>query len=83
MNSTPRDIISGNINGVGTNSSVVNASIDGTQNNDSNQMNRPNKNTKVLPQTNSVSNRWLAIVGASIIVLVFLVAFIKKTKKNK
>jgi choice-of-anchor A domain-containing protein/LPXTG-motif cell wall-anchored protein len=83
MNSTPRDIISGNINGVGTNSSVANASIDGTQNNDSNQMNRPNKNTKVLPQTNSVSNRWLAIVGASIIVLVFLVAFIKKTKKNK
>jgi choice-of-anchor A domain-containing protein len=36
MNSTPRDIISGNINGVGTNSSVANASIDGTQNNDSN-----------------------------------------------
>ncbi|WP_338065961.1 collagen-binding domain-containing protein [Enterococcus villorum] len=83
MNSTPRDIISGNINGVGTNSSVTNTSIDGNQNNDPNQMNRPNKNTKVLPQTNSVSNRWLAMVGASIIVLVFLVAFIKKTKKNK
>ncbi|MGT2599241.1 collagen-binding domain-containing protein [Enterococcus villorum] len=83
MNSTPRDIISGNINGVGTNSSVTNTSIEENQNNDPNQMNRHNKNTKVLPQTNSVSNRWLAMVGASIIVLVFLVAFIKKTKKNK
>ncbi|UQR35341.1 LPXTG cell wall anchor domain-containing protein [Enterococcus hirae] len=41
------------------------------------------KDTQVLPKTNSASNKWLAIVGGIIIVLVVIVAFMRRNKKNK
>ena len=50
---------------------------------ESRSMDFQDKDTQVLPKTNSASNKWLAIVGGIIIVLVVIVAFMRRNKKNK
>lgn len=40
------------------------------------------QDSQVLPKTNSASNKWLAIVGGMIIVLVVIVGFMRR-KKHK
>lgn len=50
--------------------------------NESQAMDFHDKDTQGLPKTNSASNRWLAIVGGIIIVLVVIVGFMRR-KKHK
>ncbi|MDK4468436.1 choice-of-anchor A family protein [Enterococcus hirae] len=49
---------------------------------ESRSMDFQDKDTQVLPKTNSASNKWLAIVGGIIIVLVVIVAFMRRNKKK-
>ena len=49
---------------------------------ESRSMDFQDKDTQVLPKTNSASNKWLAIVGGMIIVLVVIVGFMRR-KKHK
>lgn len=49
---------------------------------ESRSMDFQDQDSQVLPKTNSASNRWLAIVGGMIIVLVVIVGFMRR-KKHK
>ena len=49
---------------------------------ESRSMDFQDQDSQVLPKTNSASNKWLAIVGGMIIVLVVIVGFMRR-KKHK
>ncbi|EMF0202144.1 choice-of-anchor A family protein [Enterococcus hirae] len=50
---------------------------------ESRSMDFQDQDSQVLPKTNSASNKWLAIVGGMIIVLVVIVGFMRRKKHNK
>ncbi|EOS7874806.1 choice-of-anchor A family protein [Enterococcus hirae] len=49
---------------------------------ESRSMDFQDQDSQVLPKTNSASNKWLAIVGGMIIVLVVIVGFMRRKKHN-
>ncbi|MBO1102250.1 collagen-binding domain-containing protein [Enterococcus hirae] len=71
-------------NGTDLDRNEFNSSTNETTNvtDESQSMDFQDQDSQVLPKTNSASNKWLAIVGGMIIVLVVIVGFMRR-KKHK